>query len=54
MESTFPRPGRPHQLPQRAWLLESGYAYPGGYVDQYFTAPPNTPGWNTPLYGQFP
>jgi RHS repeat-associated protein len=36
------------------WLLESGYANPGGYVDQYFTAPPNTPGWNTPLYGAIP
>jgi RHS repeat-associated protein len=27
------------------WLLESGY------VDQYFTAPPLTFGWKTPLYG---
>jgi hypothetical protein len=27
------------------WLLESGY------VDQYFSAPPRTPGWDTPLYG---
>ncbi len=27
------------------WLLQSGY------VDQYFTQPPSTPGWNTPLYG---
>jgi RHS repeat-associated protein len=27
------------------WLLESGY------INQYFTQPPKTPGWNTPLYG---
>jgi hypothetical protein len=27
------------------WLLESGG------VDQYFTAPPKTTGWNTALYG---
>jgi hypothetical protein len=27
------------------WLLDSGY------VDQYFTAPPKSTGWNTPLYG---
>jgi RHS repeat-associated protein len=27
-----------------SWLLDSGW------VNQYFTAPPNTPGWNTPLY----
>jgi hypothetical protein len=28
------------------WLLESGD------VNQYFTQPPLTPGWNTPLYSQ--
>jgi hypothetical protein len=28
-----------------SWLLESGN------VDQYFTGPPGSLGWNTPLYG---
>ena len=28
-----------------SWLLQSGY------VSRYFTAPPLTTGWNTPLYG---
>lgn len=29
-----------------SWLLQSGG------VSQYFSQPPLTPGWNTPLYGQ--
>ena len=39
----FPRGPNSNSLVH--WLLENGY------VDQYFTAPPRTTGWDTPLYG---